>query len=555
MRSTWLAALAFLAACGTSGYEGATGDSGASPGTGSGSSGGNGVSFGGAQDIGDFRAILDRGELPGPDTLDANGFFNEHYNAPAPASCGNLLCIAAGMAVGRDWQAGAHEAMLQIAVDSTVDPKTYQRLPMNLVVVIDHSGSMALDNRIDKVRVGLHALIDHLHDEDRLAIVEFDDRVDVDSPFGTALDRTALHAIVDRIQPRGATDIYDGLQQGFALLGDAPSERQNRVIFLSDGLATAGNTDPAAIQTMAAQAVGKGIGLTTIGVGDEFDIQLMRGLAEQGAGNFYFLEDNTAATEVFTEEVDYFMQPIALDITLGVTAGAGYQLGEAAGTTLWTNGATNGRMAIPAVFVASRTTQSGELGRRGGGSMIFVPLTPIAGNDGKVADITLSYRLPNTTQKILQTVTLDYAADPSDTPEQPYLSSPEMSERYAMYNMYLGLHQATEAQSLGCALSILQATRAAAMTWNAAHEDPDIADDLTLVDQYLANLSARGEYATYNGVYPPPSSCAVATPEPPYGDPMPVDDVYVHGCSTGGPTGGLTVMLGALLVLRRRRRR
>ena len=48
--------------------------------------GGGGVSFGGAQDIGEFRGILERGEIPGPDTLDANGFFNEHFNAPPPAT-------------------------------------------------------------------------------------------------------------------------------------------------------------------------------------------------------------------------------------------------------------------------------------------------------------------------------------------------------------------------------------------------------------------------------------------------------------------------------------
>src|ERR1041384_7216795 len=70
-----------------------------------GNGGGGGVSFGGAQDVGEFRGILDRGEIPGPDTLDANGFFNEHFNAPPPASCGALLCAVPGMSVGRDWLA------------------------------------------------------------------------------------------------------------------------------------------------------------------------------------------------------------------------------------------------------------------------------------------------------------------------------------------------------------------------------------------------------------------------------------------------------------------
>ena len=201
MRTFSPVVVVFFGACaGTGSSAGDFADPGSAPGA---PGGGGGVSFGGAQDIGELRAILDRGEIPGPDTFDANGFFNEHYNAPPPASCGNLLCAVPGMSVGRDWLTGAHQATLQISVISTVDPTAFHRLPMNLVVVVDRSGSMASDGRLDKVKVGLHTMIDNLHDEDRLAIVEFDDRVEIDATFGATLDRPALHAIIDRLQPRG----------------------------------------------------------------------------------------------------------------------------------------------------------------------------------------------------------------------------------------------------------------------------------------------------------------------------------------------------------------
>jgi Ca-activated chloride channel homolog len=516
---------------------------------------GGGVSFGGAQDVGEFRGILDRGEIPGPDTLDANGFFNEHFNAPPPASCGALLCAVPGMSVGRDWLTGAPPATLQISVSTTVDPSTYHRLPMNLVVVVDHSGSMASDGRLTKVKAGLHTMIDKLLDEDRLAIVEFDDQVTVDAPLSATLDRPRLHAIIDTLQPRGSTDIFDGLQQGFRLLGDAPpSERQNRVIFLSDGLATAGNTSQTDILAMAASRVKLGIGLTTIGVGNDFDVGLMRGLAEQGAGNFYFLEDPTAATEVFSEELDYFVQPLALDVQLDAVAGPGYQFGEVVGSHLWSSQARRGSMQIPAVFVASRTTQSGGQGRRGGGSMIFVHLTPIAGNTGRVADVTLSYRAPGSTERISQTVSLDYSADPLETPAQPYLSAPEMTERYAMYNMFLGLRAATQSGDPSCAMAVLDATRAAATDWNRTHEDPDLAADLMLVEQYRTNLQ---EYA--GGGARPVSECPVASDpyQPIDGQPIGIDDHPYHSyaCSAGGAAGGLPIVLVALVLGVRRRRR
>jgi Ca-activated chloride channel family protein len=460
------------------------------------------------------------------------------------------------MSVGRDWQTGAHQATLQISLTTPIDPSKFQRLPMSLVVVVDHSGSMANDDRLTKVKVGLHTLIDHLRDEDRLAIVEFDDVIDVDATFEDQLDRPRLHAIIDGMKPRGATNIFGGLERGFQLLGDEPaSERQNRVILLSDGLATAGNTSQVDIQDMARRRVQHGIGLTTIGVGDEFDVTLMRGLAEQGAGNFYFLEDPAAATEVFTEELDYFMQPIALDIQVAATAGPGYRFGPSVGSALWTGESFGGAMAIPAVFIASRTSQGGEIGRRGGGSMIFIPMTPGPGNTGRVADVTLSFRTPGSSERVSQSFALDYTQSPDETPDEPFLSEPEMAERFAMYNMYLGISAATKAFP-SCAASVLQATRASAVAWNLKHEDPDLAADIALVDQYLQNLEDYGA-----DLHDATAQCAAG----PGHDPQPIDweldeDDRYRGCSASGPSGSLALVLGSLAGIslasvRRRRRR
>jgi len=137
---------------------------------------GGGVSFGGQQDIGEFRGVLEAGQVPGPDTLDANGFFNEHYAPPPADACTDVLCMTPGLSVGKDWVLGKHQAALQIAINTNVDPTNYPKQPLNLVVVIDHSGSMASDGRLQKVKAGLNVLIDSLDATDRLAIVEFDDR-------------------------------------------------------------------------------------------------------------------------------------------------------------------------------------------------------------------------------------------------------------------------------------------------------------------------------------------------------------------------------------------
>jgi Ca-activated chloride channel family protein len=552
-RRLWLLLFTTVSACGG-------GNAADSPGA-----GGGGVSFGGQQDIGEFRGILEAGNVPGKATLDANGFFNEHYNEPPATDCTNPLCLTPGVAVGRDWLTGQHQATLQIAVNTNVDPTTIVRKPLNLVVVVDHSGSMWEDSRMEKVKVGLHTLVDNLAEGDRIALVQFDDRVDVLAPFAETPNKTQLHTLIDNLVPRGSTNIYDGLARGFDLASTAYSnERQNRVIFLSDGMATAGNTSQSAIISMAEGYVAKGIGLTTIGVGLSFDVNLMRGLAERGAGNFYFLEDAAAATEVFTQELDYFVTPLALDVHITATAGSGWSFGEMFGSSLWSGSPTTGTAVIPAVFVASRTSQGPDPGRRGGGSMLFIRLTPTGagGPDGKVSDIQLTYRLPGSTEIVAQKLTLAYPHDPgAEAPpaQSPYLSAPEIAERYAMFNIYLGLRFATHTISdygaTDCALVALERTKEAAMTWNATHEDPDIAADLMLIEMFLANLRANGATIIED-------SLAQCGADDPYGDGDGYHDHddYGHdhhhaGCSAGGnPRSLVVVVLAAIALVRRRRR-
>ncbi len=528
---------------------------------------GGGVSFGGQQDIGEFTAILGSGGIPGSDTLDANGFFNEHYAPPPQTGCTNTLCMTPGVAVGKAWLDGSHQAALQLAIDTNVDPTQYPQLPLSLVVVIDHSGSMAEDGKLDNVKVGLHSLIDTLGDNDRLAIVQFDDSVQTLAAFGSdTLDRAGLGTIVDSIEPAGGTDILQGLTQGFQLdVAALDPTRQSRVILMSDGLATSGVTDDTQILAGADQYIAQGIGLTTVGVGSDFDLTLMRGLAEHGSGNFYFLEDAAAAMNVFAQELSYFTTPIALNLQVDAVAGTGWTFGEVVGSTLWAGTTQLGSMHIPAAFVASRTGVApapGTGGRRGGGSMLFIALTPTGMNpaDGKVADLTLTYTTPGATTPTVQQVTLAYPNDPSETPDPPYLSAPEMAPRFAMYNMFLGLRAATELAATStptCAAVALEATQAAATAWNQTQENPDIAADLTLVTEFLTNLASVGADTTNEYTA---STCASGGynggddwPDPIDDQPAPPQGFMCN--ASGTPMFALVPIALAVLAARRRRKR
>jgi Ca-activated chloride channel homolog len=500
----------FAAACSDVGVAGgeASGDSG---GDDSGGGGGGGVGLGGAQDIGAFRAILAAGDVPGESTLDANGFFSEHFSELPPADCGDPLCLVGMMAVGRDWVTRADRAVLQVSLSTPVDASQLERKPLNLVVVVDTSGSMDEDNRIGYARQGLNTLIDELGDADRVALVTFSDEVTVRATLSEPSERDALHAAADALVAAGGTNLHDGLERGFQLGLEAfDPERQNRVILVSDGLATTGIVDDASIQAMSDRYLSDGIGLTTIGVGLDFNVALMRGLSERGAGNFYFLENAAAISEVFREELDFFVTPLAFDVDLEVAAESGWEIGEVVGTHYWTGSPRSGGVSLPAVFVASRESdQPGEYGRRGAGGALFVEMVPTSGTvwdpSDALAALHLRYRLPGDGGQRESNLNVDSRPDPGASADDVYLGNEAMAEHYSMYTMFLGLREATRlaATSYSCALTALARLDDSAAAWQTEFVDEDIEADRQLIAQFEDNLREAGgspiEDAAFDG--------------------------------------------------------
>ncbi len=565
-----LATVTLASACNS----GATGASGGDDGGGDdGGGGGGGVGLGGAQDIGAFRAILDAGGIPGEDTLDANGFFSEHYSELPPADCGDPLCLVGMIAVGPDWVRGNEQEVLQVSLSTPIDPSELQRKPLNLVVVVNTSGSMAEENRIGFAREGLHTLIDELEEGDRMALVTYSDEVIVRASLSEPSDAAALHAMTDELEARGGTNLHDGLQRGFQLgLESLDPERQNRVILVSDGLATVGVIDDESIQSMSDGFLSDGIGLTTIGVGLDFNVALMRGLSERGAGNFYFLEDATAISEVFREELDYFVTPLAFDVEVEVVAESDWRIGDVVGTNYWSGSETSGGVTLPAVFVASRESdQPGEYGRRGAGGALFISMVPGTGSSvwepsDALASLRLRYRLPGDEEPRESTVLVNSRPEPSSLEGNVYLSNEAMAEHYAMYSMFLGLREATRLAdtSYECALIALDRLDGRAATWQGEFGDEDIEADRQLIAQFQANLRELG--ATGDGTL---ESCSTDGYDDEYGDgeydggeydDSDHDDDHLAYCQAGGSARGgaaAWTLIGLAIVvagMRRRRR-
>jgi len=463
----------------------------------SGDSAGAGVGQGGAQDFGQFKQILEDGEIPAPDTIDDVGFFNEHkIELPAPECDGDKVCLHGLFGQMGNMINGSNCTTLLVGMNTPIDPAELERPPLNLALAIDTSGSMQGES-IFYVREGLERMLDSLGPDDQVTLVTFSTTAQIKVQNSSG-DDPALANAINEIEADGGTNIYDGLRTAFDMVeANAVEGQQNRVILLSDGLATEGITSDAKILDMAASYNELGFGLTTIGVGSDFDVNLMRDLSEGGSGAFYFLEDPSAVQEVFVEEVTSFTVPLAEDVSIVADVGDEYVLRGIYGTKRFEASGEQGTIDIPSLQLAHReSVDDNGGGRRGGGGAILLELLPrkdAASQDNYVGDVTLRYRDALTDEMVEQVISVDAPIGPND--EGSYFETKSVEKGFVMMNIYMGFQMAAVRFQSGDgagALNVLLGLRGGVEGWLDENPDADIEDDLKYIDLFIANLEDKG---------------------------------------------------------------
>jgi Ca-activated chloride channel homolog len=452
-----------------------------------------GVAQGGAQDFGAFRALLDDGEVPGPGSLDSVGFFNEHkIDLPEP-DCGQRVCVHGLLGTMGNLITGANCTMLVIGMNTALDPAELPRLPLDLTLVIDTSGSMA-GTPIARVREGLLRMLDALQGDDRVTLVAFDDHASV---LAEAQRAGALAGAIDELRAAGATNLYDGLRTGYDLAAARKDpSREARVVLLSDGEATAGLEADARVVELARSYAGEGIGLTTIGLGNQFDPQLMRTLAEAGAGTFYFVEDPDAVREVFSEEVRVSLVPLAHRAQISLNAGDGYELRALYGARLFTLDLGGAEIELPTLHLAQRLHAGDAGGRRGGGGVMLAELILTGDSPERVGSLELGYDDPITGERVMQASEVSSPVDPEDVLEDGYFDAPAVEKAFVALNVYTGLETATQAAAVGdygTGVVTLQALSNSVKRWLADNPDEDIAADLEAMQTLTELLEQQAE--------------------------------------------------------------
>ncbi|MGV3624631.1 MAG: vWA domain-containing protein [Archangium sp.] len=199
-----------------------------------------------------------------------------------------------------------------------------KRAPVNLAVVIDRSGSMS-GAKIENARRAAARLVELLDENDRIAIVHYGTDVEaMNSVFATPENKVRLQRFIANIQDNGGTNIGDGLAAGQRQIEKARSDfKVNRLLLLSDGQPTVGITSSQGLVNVVRRIRDAGISVTSLGVGSDFNEDLMQRLADVGGGSYGFINNAAATAQLFQKDLEQAGTMVANSASVSFTVPAG----------------------------------------------------------------------------------------------------------------------------------------------------------------------------------------------------------------------------------------
>ncbi len=261
------------------------------------------------------RSYLDRGELPPKDAVRVEefiNFFDQGYE-----SCEDeTFCLSVDGAPS-PYGEGYH--LLRVGVQ-TREITQRERKPANLIFVVDTSGSMSREDRLDLVKQALMILLDELEDSDTVGIVEYGSHGRVVLRPTAVEDRRRIERALNSLHSNGSTNAEEGLWLGYEMASKLDTDDTNtRLILCSDGVANTGETQAEKILSRVRLESDRGVALSTIGFGmGNYNDVLMEKLADKGDGNYYYVDEIDEATRVFRENLSATLQTVARDAKIQV---------------------------------------------------------------------------------------------------------------------------------------------------------------------------------------------------------------------------------------------
>lgn len=372
---------------------------------------GYGVTAGGAQDISYTRSQIAMGKIPLPSTFTAEGLLSE-YDLPLQntSDCDSLICVYGEAMPVQINSLPEVSHLAQLGFASGIDATTWEREPINLIAVVDKSGSMS-GTPLSLVRKSLLEVLDQLNPSDQISIVLYGDRshVYLDPTKASSRNKSRIRESIQEIASAGSTNMESGLRVGYDLAdASAPDfEGNTRLMLFTDEQPNTGNTSEHGFMKQMRDGSEKGYGLTTIGVGRNFGAELANTISSVRGGNLFFFPDTNTMQEKFANEFETMVTELAYDMKLTLSPADGFKIAGVYGIPgdmlEWTDDGRSLYMEVETLFLSLRkgaiyfalAPESTSLFRKGSAHSVK-----------DVAQAKISYEMSNQKFPITQKVSL-----------------------------------------------------------------------------------------------------------------------------------------------------
>ena len=370
-----------------------------------------GMSVGGAKDTNNFKANIDRGYLPKLDSITYEGEFYNHFfdTGLNGKECKALFCPSYSSAKRKNIFSDEEEFFLAVGLNSGIDEKDFKRKKLNLVVVLDISGSMGanfdayyydnLGNKISnkedskkkKMQIAsesIVAMLSHLKDDDRVGVALFDHNAYKAKPLGLVgdTDKEAIKNHILELSERGGTNWSAGYKEGLKLFDEVDLNKkdyENRIIFLTDAMPNSGELNKGKLFGLAKDASSKGIHTTFIGVGVDFNNDLVEYVSKTKGANYFSVHSSKEFTKLLDTEFDYMVTPLVYDLELKLTS-TNYDIDAVYGSP-------DAKIATGEIMKVNTLFPSSNNGKATKGGVVLLKLKRMNAHKNDVMNLNVSY--------------------------------------------------------------------------------------------------------------------------------------------------------------------
>lgn len=264
------------------------------------------------------RRWIQSGQLPAPEavrTEEMVNYFDYDYATPSDKARPFQPTIAV---YPTPWNAGTR--LLHIGIKAYDLPATAERPPVNLVLLLDVSGSMSNDDRLPLAKRAFAMMVGQLRPTDTVAIVTYAGSSGIALPPTRVADKARILATLDSLSAGGSTAGAEGLATAYDLAKENYNkEGVNRIILATDGDFNVGVSAPGGLAEYVARQRSSGVFLSVLGFGmGNYQDTMMQAIAQNGNGVAAYIDSLSEARRVLADQLTGTLFTVAKDVKFQV---------------------------------------------------------------------------------------------------------------------------------------------------------------------------------------------------------------------------------------------